>query len=154
MNIPETTQVQRKTNLPHDQFLAEHLAQSRPVILTDAISHWKALTQWTPKFFLERYGSATVIIDGKSYAMADFIQSVLHSEQDHPAPYLRNYLIERYFPELLPESCRCLNTCGLIGSKAAFSRQNNHVPSLSYISADVARPFRLYTLMDGIPMRF
>ena len=103
MNLPETTQVQRKTNLPHDQFLAEHVAQSRPVILTDAISHWKALTQWTPQFFLERYGSATVIIDGKSYAMADFIQLVLHSEQDHPAPYLRNYLIERYFPDLLPD---------------------------------------------------
>jgi histone arginine demethylase JMJD6 len=101
MNTTGTIEVQRRGNLPHKSFVAEHLARSRPVILTDAISHWRALKQWTPKFFAERYGDVTVTIDDRSYAMADFIDQVLHSEQGGPAPYLRNHLIEKNLPELL-----------------------------------------------------
>ncbi|HEY7165507.1 MAG TPA: cupin-like domain-containing protein [Candidatus Binatia bacterium] len=101
MSTTETFQVERKANLAHDRFVAEHLEQSRPVILTDAISHWRALKKWTPDFFLQRYARVKVTIDGRSYAMSDFIDLVLDSEPDRPAPYLRNYSIEKHFPDLL-----------------------------------------------------
>ena len=103
MDSSDTIEVLRRAELPHDQFVADHLQRSRPVILTDAIPHWRALTRWTPQFFLERYGAVTVTIDDQSYTMADFIDLVFRSEPDHPAPYLRNYPIEKHFPELLTD---------------------------------------------------
>jgi hypothetical protein len=107
MNTPETTQVQRKTNLPHAQFVVEHLAQSSPVILTDAISHWKALTQWTPKFFLERYGSATVMIDGSPTEWQISSDLVLHSEQDAPPHTCIIILSKNTSLSCWRISCRC-----------------------------------------------
>src|SRR6202008_1711004 len=64
-------------------------------------THWDALTKWTPEFFRERYGETELEIDDWRYKMSDFIEQVVHSELHHPAPYLRNYLIEKHFPELM-----------------------------------------------------
>ena len=49
-------QIDRRAGLSRDQFEREYLRPLRPVILTDAISHWRALERWSPQFFKEEYG--------------------------------------------------------------------------------------------------
>ena len=51
-----TDQIDRRAGLSREQFEREYLRPLRPVILTDAISHWRALGRWSPQFFKEEYG--------------------------------------------------------------------------------------------------
>jgi histone arginine demethylase JMJD6 len=44
-----------------------------------------------------------VEIDGKNYLMPEFIDLVLHSSDQDPAPYLRSKKLYMYFPQLLSE---------------------------------------------------
>jgi hypothetical protein len=103
MNPAQTISVARRANLQHDEFVEHYLRPLRPVILTDAINHWAALTKWTPDFFKACHGSVALTIDGQQYRMSDFIDLVLDSSVARPAPYLRNELLENRFPELLPD---------------------------------------------------
>src|SRR4051812_47660031 len=89
-NKKQSIQVVRRANLTHDEFVRGYLSPLHPVILTDAITHWAALTKWTPAFFKEHYGTLSITIDDQSYTMRDFVNLVLKSDSDHPAPYLRN----------------------------------------------------------------
>ena len=102
-NLAQPIRILRKTNLWHHEFVEEHLRPLRPVILTDAIDHWAALTKWTPHFFKENYGSVSLTIDGQHHRMGDFIDLVLNSDPEHPAPYLHNHLLKEGFPELLQD---------------------------------------------------
>jgi len=99
-NVPGFS-IDRRPGLSHREFLAEYLRPLRPVILTDVVKHWKALRKWTPQMFKEVYGARPVTIDGRSYTVAEFIDLVLSSNGDMPAPYLRNTHIEEWAPELL-----------------------------------------------------
>lgn len=95
--------IERRHDLPHEVFVRDYLMPLRPVILTDATKHWAALGKWTPELFRDRYGALDVTIDGKTYNVGDFIDLVLHSSREHPAPYLRNQLVSEWLPELMPD---------------------------------------------------
>ena len=41
----------------------------RPVVLTDAISHWRALGRWSPQFFKQEYGHLEVEVDGETMSL-------------------------------------------------------------------------------------
>lgn len=64
---------------------------------------WKAYSKWKPEFFKEELGSKNVKVDDKQYKLRDFINLVLISTDDHPAPYLRETDILEFFPELMPD---------------------------------------------------
>ena len=83
-------QIDRHAALGHEQFEREYLRPLRPVILTDAIAHWKALGRWSPQFFKQEYGHLQVEVDGETMALSDLIDRVEASTDDNPAPYLRN----------------------------------------------------------------
>ena len=70
------------------------------MILTDAISHWRALGRWSPQFFKEEYGGLEVEVDGETMALGDLIDRVEASTDDNPAPYLRNQALAEWPPEL------------------------------------------------------
>jgi len=103
-------QIDRRGALTREQFGREYLSPPRPVILTDAISHWRALGRWTPQFFKQEYGGLQVSVDGETMALRDLIDRIEVSTSDHPAPYLRNQLLAEWPPELsadvfpMPES--------------------------------------------------
>jgi len=80
--------VERKANLTHRDFVRDHLNALRPVIIPNAMQHWPALSRWTPEFFQTRYGSVVLHIDGKRHTVRDFIDLILHSTREKPAPYL------------------------------------------------------------------
>lgn len=50
----------RKENISSDEFLDEHYAPGRPVILGNAIGHWPSLTRWTPEYLAARLGDRQV----------------------------------------------------------------------------------------------
>lgn len=95
--------VPRLTGLSHDAFIQDYIMQLRPAILTDATRHWAALGKWTPEFFRHNFPKLELHIDGRDYRMEDFINLVLASTAERPAPYLTNYLLEKHLPELLPD---------------------------------------------------
>ena len=95
-----TDQIDRRAGLLRDRFERDYLYPLRPVILTDAISHWRALGRWTPQFFKEHYGDLQIDVDGEQMALRDLIDRVHASTTDNPAPYLRNQLLAEWPPEL------------------------------------------------------
>ena len=102
-SIDSAYRVERKANLTHRDFVRDHLNALRPVIITNSMQHWPALSRWTPEFFQTRYGSVVLHIDGKQYTVRDFIDLILRSTRERPAPYLWNQSLDKYFPDLVED---------------------------------------------------
>jgi histone arginine demethylase JMJD6 len=96
-------QIDRRAALTREQFGREYLSPLRPVIVTDAIAHWRALGRWTPQFFKQEYGDLQVEVDSETMALRDLIDRIEVSTSANPAPYLRNQLLADWPPELTDE---------------------------------------------------
>ena len=101
--LPSGLEVRR--NLGQREFERDYLEPMIPVILEDSISDWKARS-WTVQWFKDHYPDKILNIDGKPVRLGDYIDELLASDEDHPAPYLRNIDIPSEFPELLPDISR------------------------------------------------
>jgi histone arginine demethylase JMJD6 len=99
----------------YEEFQKEHLVPRKPAVIRGALGQWKALSLWTPDFFKNRYGSILLVgknqrytysgfmptsKSGESLTMGEFIDLVLASSEQNPAPYLRNVHLEKFLPEL------------------------------------------------------
>jgi len=107
-------EIERRANLSYEEFARDYLYASKPVVVTDILSRWKALLRWTPEFFKREFGDMKFTIDedlrrkvgykennGKvEYTMARFIDRVLESTDENPAPYFRNRVLYELFPSL------------------------------------------------------
>lgn len=62
LGAPDRTAVERRTTPSAGEFFRDYWAAHRPVVLTDASARWPALRKWTPAFFRERFGDATIEI--------------------------------------------------------------------------------------------
>jgi histone arginine demethylase JMJD6 len=94
--------VERRRGLSPTQFVVEHLQPRRPVILTDAIEPWTARA-WTPARLQETVGARTVTIDGRPQSMRAYLDALMASTPERPAPHLRNAVLHRSLPELLAD---------------------------------------------------
>jgi hypothetical protein len=94
----QTNALVRESGLSYDDFKRRYLNPGQPVILTDAIKDWPALTKWTPEFFANQYGDRTVEIGGRSYALREVVAGVLDPSHSK-TPYMRNKDIDRLIPE-------------------------------------------------------
>ena len=99
-DVQLTDEIDRNSAHDRERFEREYLYPLKPVILTDAISHWAALGKWTPQFFKSNYGSLVVEVDAESFALGDLIDRVEASTDDRPAPYLRNQALADWPLEL------------------------------------------------------
>lgn len=99
--------IDRRSRLSYAEFDAEYLRPERPVIITDGLQAWPALTKWTPEFFRDAHGDKIVRVQGKDMRLGDFIDAVLASSDDRPSPYLSQVLVRQQFTEIaadiLPE---------------------------------------------------
>jgi histone arginine demethylase JMJD6 len=102
-----TFQVERRANLSYEEFAERYMWANTPVIVTDAIHRWRALSRWSPQFFQIEYGDMQFSVDdsdGQSersqFTMAQFIDAVLTSTNENPAPYFRNRVLSDEFPAL------------------------------------------------------
>ncbi len=97
----EITNVDRRTNLSHEEFINEYVKKELPVVLTDAAKNWKAMKDFTPAYFKKHYAHITKNIHGISHNMADFVDMMLTSTEEDPAPYPFNFDVKKVFPELM-----------------------------------------------------
>ncbi|MEB3828530.1 cupin-like domain-containing protein [Phormidium sp. CCY1219] len=57
---PNHGKIERITKIPRAEFLEKYYATNTPVIFTDLMHNWPALSLWTPEYFREKYGDAMV----------------------------------------------------------------------------------------------
>jgi hypothetical protein len=95
--------VDRRTGLSHEEFINEYVKKSRPVVLTDAAKDWKAMKKFTPLWFKENYSHINKNINGVSYNMGDFVDQMLTSSAENPAPYPYNFDVKKVFPEFMED---------------------------------------------------
>lgn len=86
--------------LGQQAFRSEYLLPLRPVILTGAIDHWRALGRWTPDFFRQHYAQRRVTVDDKPWLLGELIDRIEASTPANPAPYLRNESLARWPAQL------------------------------------------------------
>ncbi len=84
---PESPAIERRGGLSRREFVENYLRPNRPVILTDLTRDWPALKQFTPDYFRTVHGQRTVWVNQHEYRMAEFIDLLLASTPEHPAPY-------------------------------------------------------------------
>jgi hypothetical protein len=107
------TEIDRRQNLSYEEFAKDYLYANKPVIVTDALREWKALRRWSPAFFKQEFGNMKFSLnddlkgkagykgDGNTeYTMGGFIDRVLSSTEENPAPYFRNQILYDLFPSL------------------------------------------------------
>lgn len=106
-------EIERLSNLSYEEFARKYLYPMKPVFVTDVLKTWPAMTRWTPEFFKREFGSVRFRIGdteygqtsfksegGVEYTMAEFIELVLESSDEKPAPYFRNKILYDLFPTL------------------------------------------------------
>jgi histone arginine demethylase JMJD6 len=105
--------MERRPNLSYQEFSEGYLYPNKPVIITGAMDQWNALKRWTPEFFKTEFRSMKFSIGdteygqaahgesaGTEFTMAEFIDRVLQSCEESPAPYFRNRNLYALFPSL------------------------------------------------------
>jgi histone arginine demethylase JMJD6 len=100
---PPLDSIERVHGLSHRDLFRRYVMPMRPVVVTDAINHWRALGRWTPEFFRNQFGSVDVTIEDKVWKLGEYIDALLRSAPDSPAPYLHNQLLEKWIPELMAD---------------------------------------------------
>ena len=98
--------IEHRSNLAYEEFAEKYLYPHKPVVITDALRSWRALSRWSPQFFKEEFGDMKFTIDAGNkgtleFTMDSFIDRVLASDESNPAPYFRNRVFQQTFPSLM-----------------------------------------------------
>jgi hypothetical protein len=83
-------------------FYARHVLGRRPAVVRNATT-WPAFGKWSLNFFRRQFADHTITAGNRNWRMAEFIDRIEASTPDDPAPYLREWPINREMPALLPD---------------------------------------------------
>src|SRR4051794_40361889 len=100
---PSTSSVDRRCRLPYAEFESDYLLPNKPVVLTGCMDDWPALTKWSPEFFQQKHGAAPVNVGGRTRPLAEFIDLVLASCPEKPAPYLKDVVVRQLSADLMKD---------------------------------------------------
>lgn len=92
--------IERRENLPYEEFVESYVKKHRPVILKNAFPQWKAVGKWTPEYLKRTVGHRMVIVDGKDVSLGDHIDRCVASTFEKPSAYMREQVIRHVAPEL------------------------------------------------------
>src|ERR1043165_3726621 len=95
--------IDKRSNLSRKELIKEYVEPSLPVVLTDATSKWNAIGKITPAFMKENNGPVSSEVNGTSDTISEYVDLMLASTPENPAPYPFSFNIERAFPELLAD---------------------------------------------------
>ena len=95
--------IERRGNLSVAEFIRDYRDPLKPVILTDATKDWPALKTLRFETLKERFGARDVVIGNKKYKLGDFIDLLLASSVEKPAPYPCKLNLRADFADLAPE---------------------------------------------------
>lgn len=59
---PDNTKIERRSNLSNEEFQNLYYLSNKPVIITDLMDNWKAMTLWSPEYFRNKLGNMMVDI--------------------------------------------------------------------------------------------
>lgn len=93
--------IDKRSNLSNEEFYNEYVLPGKPVVICDATRKWKAMGKFTPEYFKKNYPDVKKEINGRVIRMSDYIDHMLFSTPENPAPYPYNFNVEKVFPELL-----------------------------------------------------
>jgi histone arginine demethylase JMJD6 len=95
--------IDRRSKLSRKELMEEYIDPAIPVIITDAVDHWPAMGKFTPEFFKKNYGHISKEVKGVRYNMAEFVDRMLTSRTENPAPYPFSFDMEEVFPDLMKD---------------------------------------------------
>jgi histone arginine demethylase JMJD6 len=98
---PATQRIERRRGLTYAEFERDFLRANKPVILSGCIDSWPAMTKWSPEFFRDNYGTVPVTVNERTWPMAEFVDLILASCAEKPAPYLKDAILRHMSPDLL-----------------------------------------------------
>src|SRR5262245_18104560 len=105
-------EIDRRAKLSYEDFAREYMYPCKPVIMTGALDHWRAMQRWTPEFFKSEFGTMKLNVGDTEYGqegygkkkneftMAEFIDQVIASTDEKPAPYFRRASVPHMFPSI------------------------------------------------------
>jgi histone arginine demethylase JMJD6 len=112
LRAPNTSSVHRISDLSYDEFVQEYRNPRLPVVITDAITEWPALSKWTPEYFKTCYSSTQVATNGRygtneqaRQTLGEAIEAIVNSSESAPVPYLKNQDLIDIHPELRADLC-------------------------------------------------
>jgi hypothetical protein len=69
---PAASEIARRTDLSGEDFVNQHYALSRPVVLENAVGDWPACQKWSPEYLREKIGDRIVEYQGDRTSNPDF----------------------------------------------------------------------------------
>lgn len=98
------SQIDKRSNISRKELIANYIEPSVPVVLkADATREWKAMGKITPEFFKTNYAHLTKQIKGVTYTMPEYVDLMLASTPENPAPYPFSFNVNAQCPELMEE---------------------------------------------------
>jgi len=97
------TSIDKRSNISQKEFVNEYVNRNIPVVITDLASKWSGMGKLTPEFFKTKYGHIENTVDDKVIKMADYIDIMMASTPENPAPYPYSFNVLNTFPELMDE---------------------------------------------------
>lgn len=91
-----------ETDISQRDFVRKYIATGTPVLLKGVLKHLPA-GQWTPESLKAKHADKMFEVDGTQVRFGDFVDGVLASTADKPAPYMRNVSVNANFPELIAD---------------------------------------------------
>ena len=82
------------------RYYRDYVLALKPVITRGAFDHWPARGKWNLHFLRDVHGNLRITIDSNHRKLGEFIDEVLASTPDRPAPYLHNHLMALWPDEL------------------------------------------------------
>ena len=95
-----------QSQLPYREFVQQYLLPRRPVILTDAISQWTAVSRWTPEYLKDKIGDRKAPFRGPPESQCTFhevAEQIVNSTPEKPGVYMQNVNIQRDLPEVFED---------------------------------------------------
>ena len=85
------------------RYYRDYVLALKPVIIRGAFDHWPARRKWNLHFLRDLHEDLPITIDGNPRKLGEFIDEVLASTPDRPAPYLHNHPMDLWPAELQAE---------------------------------------------------
>ena len=90
---PRYAQVEKRANVPLDEFLEKYVVGSRPLVLTDVARDWPAMARWSPQDLRARFGQLQVEIQAERSANPNYeIQKLDHRRSVRLADFVDQVL--------------------------------------------------------------
>lgn len=75
--LPDYMTVEKRSQVPHDEFVERYCIGNRPVVLTDLADDWPARQRWSPSYLKERFGDVLIEIQSDRNRDPDYERNKL-----------------------------------------------------------------------------